>query len=381
MSIPKSTSSTCGGLWIHLFSPWYEIALDLDLLDIDRNGKTDWIDLGLLGQHMYGVPTPPNTYGIGLPLTPEITASLSPEPTGFDFKDDGIWHRFTVNVRTASGAISDARVWVVVNATEETDLALEIAAGTRAPATSFCPGERDDTRQNLGDGDVVWISGCQEGTTNILVADNGHDHEVLTSYEIEILPDVETSFDIELVFTPGDFTTTQQSFIRRAADRWESIFTEGIPDLHTVFDSDTKDWWDGYTDLGRRVYVNETIDDLRIYVGRMRTGRQGWASGGGFLIRRDSKLPILAEVAIHRDVLAEAEHIIVNVVTHEVAHALGFGVIWDNLGLLGNPSDGRSTADTYFSGRGAIDAFNFAGGWSYPGMKVPSPAPAVHRGR
>ncbi len=63
------------GLWIHLSSPWYHVPLDLDLLDIDRDGVTGWIDLGLLGAYVWaemadsGVSNP---YGIGLPLRPSL---------------------------------------------------------------------------------------------------------------------------------------------------------------------------------------------------------------------------------------------------------------------------------------------------------------------
>ena len=69
----------------------------------------------------------------------------------------------------------------------------------------------------------------------------------------------------------------------------------------------------------------------------------------------------------------EPEHIIiiVDIVVHEIAHALGFGNLWDEHGLLGNPSVTDPVADTYFAGLQAIAAFNSAGGWGYTGRKVP----------
>ena len=253
--------------WHHLTGGYDDFSLDLDLLDIDRNGKTDWVDLGLLGDYLFG--TGSNPHGIGQPLSSSITASLSPDPTGFDFKDDGIWHRFTVNVDPPGSTVQ-----VVVNATSEATLGLEIAQGARAPATSFCPGERDDTRQNFGDGATVWIAGCAEGATNILIADT--DHEVLASYEIHVSRDVDASFDIEIVFIGNDITTTHQSFIRRAADRWEAIITEDIPDIADVgFDSNdhAASWWSQWDRVGiGPLRVQESIDDVRIYVGQMKAG-------------------------------------------------------------------------------------------------------------
>ena len=51
---------------------------------------------------------------------------------------------------------------------------------------------------------------------------------------------------------------------------------------------------------------------------------------------------------------------------HEIGHVLGFGPIWDELGLI-QELDG----DTHFSGPLAIAAFDEAGGANYTGAKVP----------
>ena len=73
---------------------WYY----LDAFDIDRDGDADWIDLGLLGDYLYRDPPPPNTYGIGLPIAPAVTASLDPDPLTVDFVADGTdWKRFVVH--------------------------------------------------------------------------------------------------------------------------------------------------------------------------------------------------------------------------------------------------------------------------------------------
>ena len=111
------------GLWEWLKGQkWFSRRFDMDLLDINRNGTPEWVDLALLGAHLYDDPTPPNTYGIGRPLrASRLTASLSPDPTTVEIKDDAVWHRFTLNVDP-----SDARVRVVVNATPEATLGIEL---------------------------------------------------------------------------------------------------------------------------------------------------------------------------------------------------------------------------------------------------------------
>ena len=56
------------GLWAHLTKPHAMIVVDLDLLDIDRDSTADWIDLGLLGDYLYGSKA--NPHGIGDSIAP-----------------------------------------------------------------------------------------------------------------------------------------------------------------------------------------------------------------------------------------------------------------------------------------------------------------------
>ena len=56
---------------------------------------------------------------------------------------------------------------------------------------------------------------------------------------------------------------------------------------------------------------------------------------------------------------------------HEIAHILGFGLLWPRRGLLQDPSGTNRRADTHFTGAKAIAAFDDAGGSRYSGSKVP----------
>ena len=70
----------------------------------------------------------------------------------------------------------------------------------------------------------------------------------------------------------------------------------------------------------------------------------------------------------------EQEGSLPGVILHEMGHVLGFGTLWDGLGLLADPSDPDPTpplADTHFTGAQAIAAFDEAGGTDYPDGKVP----------
>ena len=343
------------GLWEWLKGKkWFALRFDMDLLDIDRDGEPEWTDLAHLGEFLYG--SGENTFRIGEPLVP-VTASLHPDPATVDFTADGEeWHRFTV---TVTGTDS---VQIVVNN-------LEIHKGSTAPSRSYCPPEEGDTK-TVGDGDVIWLAGCGAGTTGIVFS--GGSDDSLPTYHVTVDPVITDPFDIELVFPDDAFTPTQQSFVRRAADRWESVIIEGLPDHETVFNSRDVDWYGDWTDSFFEISVDETIDDIRIYVGRVAPGNSVYASGGALWVRPGSSLPVLGEVSISEAVLGLPEDLMEDVFLHEIAHALGFGTVWEDLDLLGNPSKEDPDADTYFKGPLALAAFNSAGGLRYQkGMKVP----------
>jgi Big-like domain-containing protein/leishmanolysin len=60
------------------------------------------------------------------------------------------------------------------------------------------------------------------------------------------------------------------------------------------------------------------------------------------------------------------------VVMHEMGHVLGIGSLWSSMKLLADPVRvGGSAADPHFTGTKALNAFDAAGGASYPDAKVP----------
>ncbi|TFG51348.1 MAG: hypothetical protein E4H37_08025 [Gemmatimonadales bacterium] len=80
-------------------------------------------------------------------------------------------------------------------------------------------------------------------------------------------------------------------------------------------------------------------------------------------------------------VALEGAGLLEEVILHEMGHVLGFGTVWNLLGLLQNPSCGgtgptcnpdNSGADTHFDGANAITSFDNVGGTAWTlGSKVP----------
>ena len=192
---------------------------------------------------------------------------------------------------------------------------------------------------------------------------------------------VET-FDIEVVFLDNG-TPSQDNIVREAAERWESIIARGATEydfsVSTEANYPADECFDG------QPLVNDVVDDLRIWVvidsidgpgGALASAGPCWARPIQFT---DSEVIWLEAVLgqIHLDeadaAVLEARGQLLSVLVHEMAHALGFGTLWQLKGLLRNPSLPSSpNADTHFTGPLAIAAFDAAGGATYAGgAKVP----------
>ena len=87
-------------------------------------------------------------------------------------------------------------------------------------------------------------------------------------------------------------------------------------------------------------------------------------------LRDGSHLPLVAVVKFNAASLEQldADGRLSEVAVHLIGHVLGIGTIWDDLGLLRNPSRlGNRGADTHFTGPLATAAFDAAGGAAYTG--------------
>ena len=180
------------------------------------------------------------------------------------------------------------------------------------------------------------------------------------------------AFDIELVFINSG-TATQNAAFTAAEVRWESFIQNDLPDVNFAMSPVTI----SSVCIESQPLVDDLVDDLRIYVDIVPIdGPFGiLAEAGPCLIRLGSSLPIVGSMRFDAADLAflEVNNEMVTVVLHEMAHVLGIGILWAELGLIQNPSLPSSPGvDTHFTGPSAIAAFDAAGGTGYTGgEKVP----------
>ncbi len=165
-------------------------------------------------------------------------------------------------------------------------------------------------------------------------------------------------FDIEIVLL-SPFTEPQKEELQWAVRRWMAVITKDLPDY-----TFTQNWSGRCGGQSYEIPSGERIDDLRIYVIREEMEVAGW--GGPTLLREETHLPVLGCMAFN----SEAKDV-QYLTLHEAAHVLGFGTIWDDLGLIQNFSRDDPNADAHFNGPLAIAAFDDAGGRGYTGKKVP----------
>ena len=181
----------------------------------------------------------------------------------------------------------------------------------------------------------------------------------------------EEGFTLELIFLPDHrLNDSQVALVRKAAKRWESVFTGGIPDYdYAPIPYDTERDFEWGTARSGSVVIDYVVDDVAVMI-TTDPGITGGAWGGIDHWRAANGLPILSFVIIAESLLSESETVLEMVLLHELGHALGFGTAWTE-DVLKEPSRGNSEADTYFSGPLAVEAFNAAGGEDYEGNKVP----------
>ena len=180
------------------------------------------------------------------------------------------------------------------------------------------------------------------------------------------------TYDIDLVFVSSG-TSSQNEIVEDAVEFWESVIVAGVTDIELSVPAG---------DCGNgSPAANGVVDDLRIYVTIDSIDGVGSILGqsGPCRIRTISALDRVFTVITGAIVLDEADvanlesrGLLEGTMVHEIAHVLGFGTVWDNFGLLVNPSERNPNADTHFRGPLAIAAFDAAGGDGYTGgARVP----------
>ena len=196
-----------------------------------------------------------------------------------------------------------------------------------------------------------------------------------TTMTVTVGGDPQETYDIDLVFVSNG-TSSQDNIVRKAVEVWESIIVAGLSDAN--FSEDPVPANDCTP------AINDVVDDLRIFVtidsidgpgNILGETRPCHARTIPFLEPRVFTSVITGQIRLDQadvDTL-ESRGLLEETVIHEIAHVLGFGTLWNEFGLLVNPSvGGNPNADTHFTGLVTTEAFNAAGGDGYTGgARVP----------
>jgi hypothetical protein len=169
------------------------------------------------------------------------------------------------------------------------------------------------------------------------------------------------SFGIEIRYWGTPPPPALQVVIERAAARWESLVTRGLPTATVRGDAGCGPGSPG---------ISGEVDDIVVFVRVL--SLTALAESGPCKLREGSLLPITATVWLDGPSRIEgmSESAFEALVTHELAHALGFGTLWEARSLLREPAVGGGF-DPHFAGPQAISAFDAIGGDAYGGSKVP----------
>jgi len=188
-------------------------------------------------------------------------------------------------------------------------------------------------------GELSDLLGCgAEGSWTLEVEDGAfHDGGAIRGWRLEL----ETAalqvpvFVIDVRFR-GGLTSAQQAAFETAARRWSQVIVADLPAV---------------------VVDGETIDDIVIDADGPAIDGPGGILGqaGPTQLRPGSFLPAAGVMSFDAADLAtmEADGSLVSVIVHEMGHVLGFGTIFDQLGLR----QGVGSANPTFTGPAAMREF------------------------
>jgi len=139
-------------------------------------------------------------------------------------------------------------------------------------------------------------------------------------------------YNLDVVFGTG-LTASQQAIFAIAAAKWQAIITGDVPDQGLIDDLEI-------------AASGVAIDGVNGILGQ----------AGPTSLRAGTFLPFEGIMEFDTADLAalEASGQLDDVILHEMAHVIGFGTIWTQLGLL----TGGGTADPQFTGANAVAEYN-----------------------
>ena len=222
-----------------------------------------------------------------------------------------------------------------------------------------------------------WILGTTAGATYRLTATARDTPSATATFTATA---TEAVYNIELVHVgSSQLTDSQRRAFERAEQFWETAI-RGNLDWSTVRKPSLEDCL-AKNDITGEIPGDRVVDDLLIYVQlREIDGPAGVFGGAGpCQIRADNSLPVVGVMFFDLGDLdgLETHGHLEGTILHEMAHVIGFGTLWDHLGLLENRASGVGGQDTHFTGAATLRAFREVGGGSYTGGGL---VPVQHQG-
>ncbi len=216
-----------------------------------------------------------------------------------------------------------------------------------------------------------WVLGRTAGATYRLTARlSASDGSTLSELAIAARA-LQADYDIEIVHAASSLVTdAERAVFAKARSFWEKAI-RGDQDWSTLRKPTLERC------LRRNKFDDELsgdvlADDLVVYADIREIDGPGGVLGGAgpCLIRESNSLPVAGIMYFDRSDTSNPETF-EGTVIHEMAHVIGFGTLWNHLGLLEDSAAvGRNNADTHFRGTEAVKAFAEIGGARYPGGKL-----------
>ena len=224
-----------------------------------------------------------------------------------------------------------------------------------------------------------WRLGRTPGTTYSLTASvtNADGSSATATFTAEATPAV---YDIEIEHVTSSLLTDSQRAAFESAERyWERALTANLS-WSTLRRSSLAECL-ARNGISGEVPGDRVVDDLLIYVEiKEIDGAAGIFGGAGpCQIRRDNSLPAVGVMFFDIADLdsMEANGQLEDTILHEMAHVIGFGTLWEHMGLLQDPARTGRSANTHFTGAAAKAAFDDIRGNHYTDSDF---VPVEHQG-
>lgn len=177
------------------------------------------------------------------------------------------------------------------------------------------------------------------------------------------IPGTSPSFKIDLNIV-NSVSSSQQAIFQQAAARWQQVITVGLPATTLTVNTDSSNTCDSslpaYSGPVNSVRIDLVVKPMDGVGGTL-------GSSGPCLIRSSSNLPIYGVITLDSADVNDLENrgLLLATVTHEMAHVLGFGTLWNEYGraLATGVGNGASCGNNpQFVGTNALREWQRLGG-------------------